>query len=142
MLKDYFAEHDKSIYAVSRECGIPYSTLNDFVNGKVRVSQCKAGMLHEMSRSLGLTMDELYQMAEKGDEEACETDIMTTYSIPVSVTVRHKSYQARFVYEGESVTLELCKVSSLSRFYIKEIARWRAEEYIRNRRMKDFRSDT
>ena len=29
--------------------------------------------------------------------------------------------------------LELCKVSGPSQFYIREIAKWRAEEYIRNR---------
>ena len=138
LLKDYLDERNKSIYGIAKECGVPYSTLNDFVNGKVRASQCKAGMIREVARSLGLSMDELYDMSEKSDDEVNDVHVVTSYGIPVSVRVRHKSYQAELEYEGEPVILELCKVSGPSQFYIREIAKWRAEEYIRNRHMQDF----
>lgn len=138
MLKDYLSRHNKSIYHIAKECGLPYSTLNDFVNGKVRASQCKAGMIHDLSQALGLTMDKLYDMAEEADAEVGDVKVVTSYGIPVLVSVRHKSYIAGFEYDGEPVTLDLCKVSGPSRFYIREIAKWRAEEYIRNRRMTDF----
>ena len=138
MLKEYLSERNKSIYGISKECGVPYSTLNDFVNGKVRASECKAGMIRDVARVLDLTMDELYDMSEKADAEVNDVHVMTSYGIPVSVRVRHKSYQAELEYEGEPVTLDLCRVSGPTRFYINEIAKWRAEEYIRNRHMEDF----
>ena len=138
LLKEYLSEQNKSIYGIAKECGVPYSTLNDFVNGKVRASQCKAGMIRGVAQSLGISMDELYDMSEKSDDEINDVHVVTSYGIPVSVRVRHKSYQAEFIYDGEPVTLDLCKVSGPTQFYIKEIAKWRAEGYIRNRHMEDF----
>lgn len=138
MLKDYLAERNKSIYGVAKECGVPYSTLNDFVNGKVKASECRAGMIRDVARTLGLSMDELYEMSESADDKAGRLHVMTSYGIPVSVTVRHKSYMAGFTYCGEPITLELCKISRPATFYISEIAKWRAEEYIRGRRMAEW----
>jgi hypothetical protein len=40
-----------------------------------------------------------------------------------------------FDYEGEKVSMELCRVSQASAYYIRDIAKWRAEEYIRDIRM-------
>ena len=135
MLKEYLSERNKSIYGIAKECGVPYSTLNDFVNGKVRVSECKAGMIRDVARVLGLTMDELYDMSENDTEPLT---VVTSYGVPVTATINHKSFIAEFEYGGEHVTLKLCKVNTLNRFYLEEIAKWRAEEYIRGIRMKSF----
>lgn len=138
MLKDYLTERNKSIYGVSKECGVPYSTLNDFVNGKVKASECRAGMIRDVARTLGISMDELYDISESADDKAEHLQILTSYGIPVSVSVRHKSYMAGFIYGGEPVMLELCKISGPATFYIMEIAKWRAEDYIRGRRMAEW----
>jgi plasmid maintenance system antidote protein VapI len=138
LLKDYLAERNMSIYGLAKECGVPYSTLNDFVNGKVRASVCKAGMIRDVAQALGLTMDELYDMSEKADADADDVRVVTSYGLPVDVSVRHKSYYGEFMYNGEPVLIELCKVSGPTRFYIRDIAKWRAEEYIRERRMAEW----
>ena len=141
LLKEYLNERNKSIYGIAKESGVPYSTLNDFVNGKVRASQCRAGMIREVARALDLTMDELYDMSEKSDDQVNAVHVVTSFGIPVSVAVRHKWYIETFMYDGEPVTIELCKVSGPSQFYIKEIAKWRAEEYISNRHMQDLEKE-
>lgn len=134
MLKDYFESLGRSVYSIAKSSKVPYSTLNDLVNGKVRISECKAGMLRRLSITLGVSMDELYSIAE-GNAESDMNTVMTSYDIPVHIGIRHKSYLIDFDYEGECVTMELCKVSEASTFYISDIAKWRAEEYIRDVRM-------
>ena len=131
MLKQYISDMGKTTYALSKETGIAYSTLNDFVNGKVPVDQCKAGMIRKLAEALSISMDDLYSMAEdKG------SDIETSYGIPVHIVVRHKAFIARFQYGDEPVSIELCKVSEAASYYIREIAKWRAEEYITDHNME------
>ena len=132
MLKDYFESFGRSVYSIARDSKVPYSTLNDLANGKVRVSECKAGMIRKVADTLGISMDELYSRAENDTDQHF---VMTSYEIPVNIEIRHKAYQAEFDYDGERVMIELCKVSAPSTFYIEDIAKWRAEEYIRDKRM-------
>ena len=134
MLKDYFDSLRRSLYSIAKESGVPYSTLNDLVNGKVRISECKAGMLRKLSITLGISMDELYSLAE-GECDDGHEQVMTSYGIPVNIRVRHKAYHMDLDYEGEKVSIELCRVSEASTYYIRDIAKWRAEEYIRDIRM-------
>lgn len=134
MLKDYFDSIGRSVYSIAKESKVPYSTLNDLVNGKVKISECKAGMLRRLAITLGMSMDDFYTLAE-GKREEDDGKVMTSYGIPVEIGVRHKAYQIDFDYDGEHVTMELCKVSGASTFYVKDIAKWRAEEYIRDARM-------
>ena len=127
MLKDYLTEHKKSIYRIAKECDVPYSTLNDFVNGKVRPSECKAGMIRDVAVALGMSMDRLYDIAESDTRPML---VKTSAGIPVSISIRSKAYQIDFMYGGKPVSLELCKVCDGSRYHIDELARSRAEEYI------------
>ena len=132
MLKDYLSKVGKTTYALSKETGIAYSTLNDFVNGKVPVDQCKAGMIRKLAKALSVSMDDLYSMSENE-----ETEIETEYGVPVRVGVRHKTFFAEFTYAGKPSSIELCKVSEAASYYIHEIARWRAEEYIAEHKVDD-----
>lgn len=134
MLKDYLNQIGKSIYAVSKETGIPYSTLNDLANGKVQIDQCRVGLLRSLARTLGMSLEETCGVCA-----GTEKTVPTSYHVDVQVFVRNKSYYLKFDYEGEPVLIELCKVNKNTRFYIEDIAAWRAEEYIRNRRMREFR---
>ena len=62
MLKTYLNNKKISMYKLSAESGVPYSTLNDLVNHKLPVENLKSGQLYSLSESLGITMDELYKM--------------------------------------------------------------------------------
>jgi len=62
MLKDYLNEKKLSMYKVSKESGVPYSTLNDLVNGRVDIDSCKVALFLRLSRYLGMSMDALYDL--------------------------------------------------------------------------------
>jgi len=133
MLKDYLTENGRSIYAVSKYCGIPYSTLNDLANGKVKIENCKFGMVRDLAAGLGLSIDELCRICEF--ESAVYRN---AYDIEVRLDIRGKSYYALFEYMGEKVELPLCRITEDTKYYIKEILTWRSEAYIRERRMSSW----
>ena len=134
MLRDYLQSNNKSIYAIAKESGIPYSTLNDLAGGKVPIDQCRTGLTRRLAGALGLSMEEVYRLCV---EEP--VTVTTSYGIPAEITVRNKSYEVEFTYNDTLISLHLCPVSDDTRFYIREIATWRAEDYIRKRRMEEFR---
>ena len=133
MLKDYLREKNISIYSLSKDCAIPYSTLNDLANGKVSPDNCKVGLLKGLASGLGLSMDEVYGICTG------ETlRIKNSYNMDLTVQVRNKSYYVVFDYADSPVSIELCKVNGDSSFYIDEIARWRSESYVREQRIADW----
>lgn len=52
------------MYKVSKDGGIPYSTLNDLVNGRVEIENCKVSLLLQLGTYLGLSLDEVYKVAK------------------------------------------------------------------------------
>ncbi len=133
MIKEYLQQAGKSVYLLSKESGVPYSTLNDLVNGKVEIENCKISLLMQLAGALGLTMDETFALCSR-ERQTVETG----YGIEPGIRVRNKSYFIEFEYNGELSEIELCKVNEDTKFYIDEIARWRCERYIRDRRIAEF----
>ena len=133
MLKDYLNKNHMSVYSVSKAAGIPYSTMNDLVNGKVEISNCKVNLLKRLSDYLGRTMDELYSICS-GESRL----LKNSYGCDYMINVKNKSYYVEFQYNSEPIEIELCKVNKDTTYYIDEIAKWRSEAYIRERRMADF----
>ena len=134
MLKDHLKEKQISIYSMSKACGIPYSTLNDLANGKVDIDNCKVGLLLKISEYLGMPIEDTLSLIRGKDNVR-----RNAYGMDYLVQVRNKSYYLVMEYYGEPVEIELCKVNGNSSYYIEDIARWRSESYIRERRMNEFR---
>ena len=133
MLKDYLKKHNLSLYSLSKLSGIPYSTLNDLSNGKVNIDNCKVSVLKGIASVLGVSLVEAYDICSANQAPFKTSDGMDTF-----VSVRNKNFFCEFEYNQQSVEIELCKVNEDTKFYIEEIAKWRTEEYIRTRRMKEF----
>ncbi|MBO5069869.1 MAG: helix-turn-helix transcriptional regulator [Roseburia sp.] len=132
MLKEFLNQKKISIYKLSQTSGVPYSTLNDIVNGKIDISNCKAGSLKRIADSLEISMDELYDI--------CSTTqyiISEKYGIAGKITVKDKKYDLSFSYNGSEVTFTLYSVNAISTRYIKEISEWRIDEYIENERIRE-----
>lgn len=134
MLKEYLSSKGITTYSLAKSSNVAYSSLNDLVNGKVEIDHCRVSMLRSLCSTLNMSMDELYNICS-GNERL----VGSSYGNDIRVSVRNKSYYASFEYMKEPIELLLCKVNEDSSYYIDYIAAWRADEYIRNRRMKDFR---
>lgn len=134
MLKGYLNEKNISVYSISKSMGIPYSTVNDLVNGKVDITNCKVSLLKRLSEQLGMSMDAMYSICS-GEERRLEN----RYGYNYTINVKNKSYYVEFMYDSKPVEIELCKVNRNTTYYIDEIAEWRSEAYIRERRMEGFK---
>ncbi len=66
-LKEELLNRGFTVYRVSKEAGIPYSTLCDLVNDKTYIDNASVKTLARLSAYLGVTMDDLYGRMEKKD---------------------------------------------------------------------------
>ena len=133
MLKDYLAQINKSIYALSKETGVSYSMLNDLANGKTSVENMCLGHALAISKALGTGLDELIEICRNSDYF-----ISTNHRVPCQIMAKNKAYYLLFEYKQSPVTLRLCKVNRRNSEYIRSIADWEADRYITSRRMEEF----
>ena len=52
-------ERKMTKYRLSKESGVPYSTIEDLLNGKTSLKSCSAGTLYQICRVLEIPMEEL-----------------------------------------------------------------------------------
>lgn len=64
-LKDHIAEQNISISDLSKESGLPYTTVNEIVNGKKTLARCSAETVYRLARALDTTVEGLL-VAENG----------------------------------------------------------------------------
>lgn len=60
MLKDVIESRNESLYSISKNTGVPYSTLCDVMSGKTSVENMRCGTLNRLSKYFELSMDYLY----------------------------------------------------------------------------------
>lgn len=58
-LKQYIEENNLKISLVSKESGIPYSTVSELVNGKRTLNKCTADTVYSLAKYLGTSMEDL-----------------------------------------------------------------------------------
>ena len=59
VIRDYITKTGKSVYLISKESRIPYTTLNELVNGKKDPRDCSMRTMDRLARYLGLAMEDL-----------------------------------------------------------------------------------
>ena len=48
-----------SLYRLAKNCGLPYTTVNDIFNGKAQLGMCSAETVYKLSRELNVSMEQL-----------------------------------------------------------------------------------
>ena len=65
-LKDYFIDSNTNIASLAKEAGLPYSTVNEVVNGKKSLDKCNAGTVYSIACALGTTVENLLVAENSG----------------------------------------------------------------------------
>ena len=60
MLRDLIEYMGKSIYAVSKESGVPYTTLNEMVNGKKNIEDCSIRTIAALANYFEMPLEAFY----------------------------------------------------------------------------------
>ena len=59
MLNRLLREKNMTKYRLSKESGVPYTTIQDICTGKTQIEKCAADTVFKIAKALGMTMDEL-----------------------------------------------------------------------------------
>lgn len=57
--KEKVSERGVSIYHLSKETGIPYTTLNELFNGKTDINKCGSETVYKLSLCFNCSVEEL-----------------------------------------------------------------------------------
>lgn len=125
MFKEFLTENNISVYKLSKNSGVPYSTLNDLVNLKLPVENIRAGQLKSIANVLDIKMEELYDLCEYE-----KTVFSKKYNIYADVIIQKKLYYIVFYRNGKKYISEVIPVKHESTLYIEELAQWKLEEEV------------
>lgn len=64
-LKEHLAENNMNIAFLSRETGLPYTTVSELVNGKKSLGKCSAQTVYSIAKAVGTTVEGLL-LSESG----------------------------------------------------------------------------
>lgn len=59
MINEIMKKRNISKYRLSKNSGIPYTTLTDIISGKAQLEKCSAETVYKLSKELNITMEEL-----------------------------------------------------------------------------------
>lgn len=125
MLKSLLEEKGISIYKLSKESQIPYSTLNDLVNHRLPIENMRCGQVHALCDVLHMDMDSLYKMCSFVPRVFSDK-----YGIPADIQVKHKTFQLSFQRNGKIYESEIAPVHKVSFQYLDTLAEWKLNEMI------------
>jgi len=133
MLSEYLKKEKISIYSLSKETKIPYSTLNDLCNGKVEIDNCKVSLLIKLSETLGIDIKELYKICKNDNKIKVKQ-----YNATGKIVVKNKKYYLEYLNDDKVVDEYLFKVNNTNRKYVKEAAEWVFEDILVDKEMEDL----
>ena len=61
MIKDILEKKSMSMYRLSKDSGVPYTTIQEIVSGKVSVEKCSAETIYRISKVLDIKMEEILE---------------------------------------------------------------------------------
>jgi len=58
-INELLEQKNMTKYRLSKESGVPHTTINDICNGRVRIENCSAGTLYKLTQVLDVTVEDL-----------------------------------------------------------------------------------
>ncbi len=125
----YLKEKNISVKDLSNTTGIPYSTLNDIVNGKTEIGRVRFEYVKKLAAALDMSLDDFDEMFSKKDIIA---------GVPgIRILVRNKNYY--YVCEEKEEPIYLCKVNELNTRYLDFIVKSRYEDLLAETDFTDWK---
>lgn len=59
LITELMQKRNLTKYRLSKNSGIPYTTLSDIISGKAQLEKCSAETIYKLSKELGVSMEEL-----------------------------------------------------------------------------------
>lgn len=107
-LKELCKQKKVSIKELSLKCNLPYSTMNDIINGKKEILNVSLGICLKIASALQISIDELVSINPLG--------FLQTQDF--SVYVKNQSYYINVHTEDTNDVSKICKVNALNTHFI------------------------
>ena len=115
-IKAYLKRNKLKISDISRQAGVPYTTVNEIMNGKTDIDRVQIGTGLRIAEACRMDFMKFYDLCKKSN------------SIPAvsggRILKKNKSYYLQCSlpeYDGE---IYLCKVNPVNTQFIKDMADW------------------
>lgn len=102
-LRNYIEEHNMSIAALSRESGLPYTTVSELVNGKKQLGRCSAATVCRLAVALETTVEGLIA-AECGKGFTDRYSLTRAQSVFLAKKLWDENVYCGMVMENRNVT--------------------------------------
>ena len=126
-LKKYLKDNKLKISEISRTSGLPYTTVNDLINGRTSIRKTSVDTALRLADALGISIDSLIMLSSPPRIEAGKW----TGKIKSS----GKKYYLDFTDGDVSGEKYLCKANKTNSEFITTIATWKLEEIARKERI-------
>lgn len=77
MINDILKQRKITKYRLSKDSGVPYTTINDICNGKAQLEKCSAETIYKIARILEVPMETLIEpyLAKRSDFELYKSNV-------------------------------------------------------------------
>ena len=130
-MKKYLESKGISIKQLSNITGIPYSTLNDIINGKTSIDNIRFKYVKKMAAVFEMSIDEFNTMFSNENT--------VSEKVPYDIIVKNKSYY--LICEFTENPHYLCKVNQINSKYKKEIASWEYDALKRKEELNNWKTN-
>ena len=115
-LKQYLKQNKLTISSISKQSGVPFTTVSELVNGKTDIDKVQVGTCIKLSQTLGLSFDDFYALCKK----ALDIPVLSEGKI----FVKNKAYYLSYSIDSTNQGIYLCKVNTVNTHFLKDLAEW------------------
>lgn len=99
MFKKYLYDHKISIYKLSEISNIPYTTLNELVNGKKSILDCKIKTIDNLSKALNMSIETLLHfLNNKNSTLSCSWEDSKNKLYYFPVVIENRNYECNRIH--------------------------------------------
>ena len=118
-LKYYLKENKLKVSDIARTTFLPYSTVNEIINGKTDIDRVQIGTGLKIADACNLSFEEFYCMCKQSNNPPRIQN--------GEIVIKNKAYYLVYHLNDSDGELYLCKVNNTNTRYVKEMAEWSIE---------------
>lgn len=127
-LKYYLKEKNIKISDIARNCNIPYTTVNEIINGKIDIDRVQIGTGLKIAKACDLSFEEFYKACKASNTVPCIKN--------GKIIRKNKAYYLQYSLSDENGEIYLCKINKTNTHFVKDMAEWTINTMLLNKKQQ------
>lgn len=115
-IKELLKQNNIKISTISKTTGIPYTTVNEIVNGKIDIDKVQIGTGLKIAKACGLDFNKFYDI--------CKNSIALPEISGGELLLKNKAFYLECNLPEGKKEVYLCKMNHTNAHFIKDMAEW------------------